>query len=329
MPSMAAPAAIIWTLQRLCAALKIERPLNEECVTSSAGWLKALCLQSRRARLRCRTALPGSTWLPRSAASWTRLWRSRNPPSGSAARALQTCRRQIKVPPSLTCSLALILDSPARPLQLKTRNHLCCLSTGFCRCTLADFTFIPVIAGGMESSDDKLSGKPRNCSKAEQNGEALGNDSVSGEERSAREVSLRHPAKGAVKDTSLSRCMLKLAHASCICDLSGACQMEEGEQEATAEEKLIHQLDEHVGRVFDAVLPDSVFIVATCQGDTPNARLLHVRLFVLGNLSSCLCVTHVSPPSLCSMVSAEGRAITVVSVRDRVPTCHFWLANAL
>lgn len=52
--------------------------------------------------------------------------------------------------------------------------------------------------------------------------------------------------------------------------------MEEGEHEDTEEEKLARRTDQMVGEVYDALPPDSILVVATCQGDTAHTRLMNV-----------------------------------------------------
>ena len=53
-------------------------------------------------------------------------------------------------------------------------------------------------------------------------------------------------------------------------------QVEDGEQEDNAEERTIRKTDEHVGRIYSALLPDSLLVVCSCQGDTPSTRILYV-----------------------------------------------------
>jgi len=55
-------------------------------------------------------------------------------------------------------------------------------------------------------------------------------------------------------------------------------QVEEGEQEDNAEERAIRETDDHVGRIYSALLSDTLLMVCSCQGDTASSRMLYVSL---------------------------------------------------
>lgn len=53
--------------------------------------------------------------------------------------------------------------------------------------------------------------------------------------------------------------------------------MEDGEQEASEEEKILTAVDHLIGDIHASLPADTLLIVATFQGDTANARLIYVR----------------------------------------------------
>lgn len=55
-------------------------------------------------------------------------------------------------------------------------------------------------------------------------------------------------------------------------------QVEEGEQEDDAEERAIRETDDHVGRIYSALLSDTLLMVCSCHGDTSSSRMLYVSL---------------------------------------------------
>lgn len=53
-------------------------------------------------------------------------------------------------------------------------------------------------------------------------------------------------------------------------------QREEGEQEDTPEEAIIRETDARVGRIYESLPRDTLFVVCSCQGDTAKSRYAQV-----------------------------------------------------
>lgn len=65
-------------------------------------------------------------------------------------------------------------------------------------------------------------------------------------------------------------------------------EKEEGQQEEADEEKFIIEADRQISEVYNALPEDTLFILATCQGDTAGCRLMLVQTsipYLLAHLS--------------------------------------------
>jgi len=89
-------------------------------------------------------------------------------------------------------------------------------------------------------------------------------------------------------------------------------QVEDGEQEDSAEETAIREIDRHVGIIYSALLPDSLLVVCSCQGNTASSRILFVR-YKPSPPGMIICEDH-HPHSLIYAASMKP-ACTLRSVR--------------